>query len=162
MRILGVDPGTRCTGYGVVEQSRGGLSAVAYGAIPLDARRSLVERLGLIFDGLREVIDAHRPAVLALEKAFYGRNVQSAMRIGEARAVAMLCAQRAGLTVAEYAPAAIKRSVVGAGRAHKSQVQRMVRIHLGLEEEPRPEDAADALAVAICHAHHAVVEDRIP
>jgi len=162
MRILGVDPGTRCTGYGIIEASGHGLAAVTYGAISLDARDSIAERLGRIFDALHEVITAHRPDALALEKAFYGRNVQSAMRIGEARAVAMLCAQRAGLKVAEYAPAAVKRSVVGAGRAHKSQVQRMVRIQLSLEEEPHPEDAADALAVAICHAHHAVLEGRLP
>ena len=161
MRILGVDPGTRRTGYGVIERCDDALRAVAYGAVSLDVRRPLPERLGQIYDALGKIIATHRPQVLALEKAFYGRNVQSALRIGEARAVALLCAHQAGLAVAEYAPAAVKRSAVGAGRAHKSQVQRMVRIHLGLREEPRPEDAADALAIAICHAHHLVLEGRI-
>ena len=162
MRILGVDPGTRIAGYGLVEtDARGAATAVAWGVLRLGTARPLPERLVCLFDGLNELIAAHRPDVVALEKAFYGKNIQSAMRIGEARAVVMLCAQRAGLAIAEYAPAMVKRAAVGAGRAHKSQVQRMVRITLGMREDPAPEDAADALAIALCHSHRAGLAARM-
>ena len=153
MRVLGVDPGTRTTGYGVIDKQGSSLHMVTFGVVAPGGKPPLPERLKIIHDGLAEVIAAWHPEVLSLEEAFYGKSVQSTLRIGEARAMALLCAAEAGIPVAQYAPAMVKRAAVGHGGAHKSQVQAMVQRLLGLAALPEPEDAADALAIAICHCH---------
>ena len=161
LRVLGIDPGTRFTGYGVVVERGGALNAETYGVIALNAGRPISKRLHAIHEGVRALIEKHRPDAVALEKAFYGKNVQSAMRIAEARAVVMLCAEQAGVPLAEYTPAEVKRAAVGQGRAHKTQIQRMVRITLSLREDPEPEDAADALAIALCHIYRGQLAERV-
>jgi len=155
MLVLGIDPGTRHTGYGIVSKQGSRLLPVVFGVISPGGRRPLPERLRGIHDDLGALIAEHGPEVMALEEAFYSKNVRSAMRIGEARAIAILCAAEAGIPVVEYTPAVVKKAAVGSGRAHKSQVQVMVQRILGLAEPPASEDAADALAVAICHCNRA-------
>jgi len=156
MRVLGIDCGTEYTGYGVVEQNgQGELRALASGAIRVSPREPLPQRLEQIFTRLSELIAAHRPELVAIEDVFYAVNVKSALKLGQVRGVAMLAAAAAGLEVCEYAPLAIKSAVVGYGRAEKSQVQQMVTRLLRLPEVPEPSDAADALAIAICHLHTA-------
>ena len=161
MRVLGVDCGTEYTGYGVVEQAEdGSLSCRAVGAIRLNSREPLPARLNSIFCRLRELIQEHSPDDVAIEDVFYAVNVKSALKLGQVRGVAMLAAATAGLPVAEYAPLAIKSAVVGYGRAEKSQVQQMVSRLLCLDSLPQPSDAADALAIAICHLHTAATLAR--
>jgi len=152
MRVMGIDPGTRVCGYGVVDLDGADMKAVDYGAISCRSD-SLPERLRVIYEGLGAVIQRHRPAVVAVEGVFQGVNARTALKIGEGRGVVLLAAASAGVEVAEYSPAMVKKAVVGSGRAHKSQVQQMVRLALALTELPTPEDASDALAVAICHCH---------
>ncbi len=154
MRVLGIDCGSEITGYGVVEQTASGeLTAVAAGAIRLSTRQPLPARLGQVFTTLRQVIEQHRPDMVAIEDVFYALNAKSALKLGQVRGVAMLAAASCGLEVAEYAPLAIKSAVVGYGRAEKSQVQHMVTVLLKLARTPEPPDVADALAIAICHLH---------
>jgi len=161
MRVLGVDCGTECTGYGVVEHAADGeLHCLAAGAIRLSAREPLPRRLERIFTKLSELIATHQPELVAIEDVFYAVNVKSALKLGQVRGVAMLAAAAAGLEVSEYAPLAIKSAVVGYGRAEKSQVQQMVARLLRLPEVPEPPDAADALAIAICHLHTASTRAR--
>jgi len=156
MRVLGIDCGTEYTGYGLVEQTDGGeLHSLAVGAIRLSPREPLPLRLERIFSRLSELIAAYRPELVAIEDVFYAVNVKSALKLGHVRGVAMLAAAAAGLEVCEYAPLAIKSAVVGYGRAEKSQVQEMVARLLCLPDIPEPPDAADALAIAICHLHTA-------
>jgi crossover junction endodeoxyribonuclease RuvC len=156
MRVLGIDCGTEYTGYGVVEQAEDGhLNCHAVGAIRLNSRDPLPARLHTIFNRLSELIRQHQPDDVAIEDVFYAVNAKSALKLGQVRGVAMLAAAAAGLPVAEYAPLAIKSAVVGYGRAEKSQVQQMVSRLLCLESLPQPADAADALAIAICHLHTA-------
>lgn len=155
MRVIGVDPGTRIVGFGVVEFSGNRISPVAYGVVRASEKLDYEKRLKTIYDGLMLAIEKHRPEVLAVEEAFFGKNVASALKIGEGRGVAILAGANAGIPVVQFAPTAIKKAVVGQGRASKEQVQRMVRVLLGLKEEPKPADAADALAVAICYCHRA-------
>lgn len=152
MRILGIDPGSGRTGYGCIDARGSRCELVACGAISAPAGCPFPDRLVRIFDGLAEVLAAHRPACVAVEQVFHGRNALSALKLGHVRGVALLAAARAGLPVAEYAAASVKQAVVGYGRAEKRQVQRMVALLLGLDEPPSPHDAADALAVAVCHA----------
>jgi crossover junction endodeoxyribonuclease RuvC len=154
MRVLGIDCGTEYTGYGVVElEDSGRLVCLISGAIKLSAREPLPRRLSRISERLAEVIHEHQPDNVAIEDVFYALNVKSALKLGQVRGVAMLAAASAGLDVAEYSPLSIKSAVVGYGRAEKHQVQQMVRQLLELEEIPEPADAADALAIAICHLH---------
>lgn len=161
MRVLGIDCGTEYTGYGVVEECEDGrLICCAVGAIRLNARELLPARLYSIFCRLSELIQQHQPDDVAIEDVFYALNVKSALKLGQVRGVAMLAAATAGLPVAEYAPLAIKSAVVGYGRAEKSQVQQMVSRLLCLESLPQPSDAADALAIAICHLHTAATLAR--
>jgi len=156
MRVLGIDCGTEYTGYGVVELADGGqLCCLRCGAIKLSPREPMARRLCAIFDQLAAVIAEHRPELMAIEDVFYAVNVKSALKLGQVRGVAMLAASSAGLPVAEYAPLSIKSAVVGYGRAEKAQVQFMVARLLNLPEVPQPPDAADALAIAICHLHTA-------
>jgi len=151
MRILGIDPGSRVTGFAVVDAQGNHLQACGFGVIrPGDGE--LPERLGEIFVGVVRVIAELRPAALAIETVFLARNAQSALKLGQARGAAICAATQAGLPVFEYAPRAVKLAVVGSGRAEKAQVQHMMRQILQISE-PLTADAADALAVAVCHAH---------
>ncbi|HEY1272428.1 MAG TPA: crossover junction endodeoxyribonuclease RuvC [Terriglobales bacterium] len=161
MRVLGVDCGTEYTGYGVVELMLDqGLRCCTCGAIKLSPRDPLPERLLIIFSRLSELIREHRPDQVALEDVFYAVNVKSALKLGQVRGVAMLAASTAGLEVSEYAPLAIKSAVVGYGKAEKQQVQHMVMRLLDLDRPPDSPDAADALAIAICHLHTLATLER--
>jgi len=161
VRVLGIDCGTEYTGYGVVELAANGeLSSCTFGAIRLSTRDCLPARLSLIFNRLSEVIAEYQPDNVAIEDVFYAVNVKSALKLGQVRGVAMLAASAAGLQVAEYSPLSIKSSVVGYGRAEKHQVQSMVRRLLKLDAPPDSPDAADALAIAICHLHTAATLHR--
>jgi crossover junction endodeoxyribonuclease RuvC len=156
MRVLGIDCGGEYTGYGVVEQDdSGGLHHLCSGAIRLSTRDALELRLKQICEGLAAIIAAHSPEQVAIEDVFYAVNAKSALKLGHVRGVAMLAAAQAGLEVVAYSPLSIKSAVVGYGRAEKSQVQLMVTRLLKLAEPPTPADAADALAIAICHLHTA-------
>ena len=153
MIVLGIDPGTAMTGYGLVERTGSRLRAVDYGCLETPAGMPLPERLLLIQDGLIDLVETHRPDLVAVERLFFNKNVQTAFAVGQARGVALLTAARFGLPVHEYGPHEVKMAVTGHGRAEKVQVQRMVQVVLGLATLPRPDDAADALAIAICLAH---------
>ena len=153
MKIFGIDPGSDRTGYGCVEAVGSRHRLIVSGAISTASAVSFPEKLLQIHLGLAAVIAECRPDCVAIENLFYATNARSALRLGHARGVAMLAAVEAGLEVAEYTPAEIKRAVVGYGRAEKPQVQQMIKLLLGLAEIPTPHDAADALAVAICHSH---------
>lgn len=153
MRIFGIDPGSERTGYGCVETDGRCHRLVACGAIVTDRRAGFPAQLLLIYQQLTALLREHRPECVAVESLFHAVNVRSALKLGHARGVALLAAVESGHAVAEYTPAQIKLAVVGYGRAEKHQVQEMVRIILGLPEIPTPNDAADALAVAICHVH---------
>jgi crossover junction endodeoxyribonuclease RuvC len=159
MRVFGIDCGTNCTGYGVVDVERGRLEtrliAVASGGVRLAKNQPLPLRLAHIFAELSALMKLHRPDAVAVEEVFYSVNAKSALKLGHVRGVALLAAAMQGLPVAEYAPLAIKSAVVGYGLAQKEQVQFMVTRLLNLECAPEPADAADALAIAICHAHTA-------
>ena len=153
MRVVGIDPGSLATGYGVIEQSAGGMQALAWGAVRTQARQPLPVRLRRIYEGLSEVIWVWQPEVAMVEKVFFAENAKSALTLGQARGVALLTAANADLPLVEYSALEIKQAVVGYGRAAKEQVQEMVRLLLSLPTAPRPADAADALAAAICHLH---------
>lgn len=155
MIVIGIDPGTARTGYGLVREADGALAAVAYGVIETAAGIPLHRRLQTIHRELRDLLALHRPVSGAVEKLFFARNVTTALAVGQARGVAMLALADANVAVAEYTPLEVKQAVAGYGRADKPQMQAMVRMLLGLSEIPRPDDAADALAVAICHLHSA-------
>jgi crossover junction endodeoxyribonuclease RuvC len=161
MRVLGIDCGTEYTGYGVVDlMSDGRLVAIICGAIKVSPREPMATRLSRISVGLQQLITEHQPQRVAIEDVFYATNVKSALKLGQVRGVAMLAAATAGLEVAEYSPLSIKSAVVGYGRAEKHQVQQMVARLLNLAEIPEPADAADALAIAICHLHTAATMER--
>jgi crossover junction endodeoxyribonuclease RuvC len=153
VRIFGIDPGSDRTGYGCVETDGSRHRIVTCGAIRASAAASFSDRLLAIHTQLAVLLRDHRPDAVAIENLFHSTNVRSALKLGHARGVAMLAAAEAGVPIAEYTPAEIKRAVVGYGRAEKPQVQHMVKLILGLAAVPTPHDAADALAVAICHAH---------
>lgn len=153
MKIFGIDPGSDRTGYGCVEAMGSRHRLIVSGAICTASASSFPDKLLQIHTGLAAVIAECRPDCVAIENLFYATNARSALKLGHARGVAMLAAVEAGLPVAEYTPAEIKRAVVGYGRAEKPQVQQMIKLLLGLPEIPTPHDAADALAVAICHSH---------
>ena len=156
MRVMGIDCGSEYTGFGVVEQqSNGGLHCLTLGAVRLSTRDPLEIRLRRIFQELSRLMAEHQPEVVAIEDVFHAANAKSALRLGHVRGVAMLAAAEAGLPVVAYAPLAVKSAVVGYGRAEKSQVQMMVTRLLQLKAAPEPPDAADALAIAICHIHTA-------
>jgi len=161
MRVLGIDCGTEYTGYGVVELLADGcLICIACGAIKVSPRDPMPARLSRISIRLQELITEHCPDRVAIEDVFYAVNVKSALKLGQVRGVAMLAAATAGLEVAEYSPLSIKSAVVGYGKAEKHQVQQMVTRLLRLDQVPEPADAADALAIAICHLHTAATKER--
>jgi crossover junction endodeoxyribonuclease RuvC len=153
MRVLGIDPGSGSTGYGIIDTDGSDHKAILYGAIKTQARKPFEERLLKIHTELGRLLSREQVEVMAIEGVFHAANVQSALKLGHARGIALLVAAQHGLAVHEYSPLEIKNAVVGYGRAEKSQVQTMVRLILHLPEIPAPDDAADALAVAICCAN---------
>ena len=159
MRVFGIDCGTEITGYGIVEcveAARGPqLISLGAGGIRLPKKEPLAQRLALVYAELATLLEAHRPDVVAIEEVFYSVNAKSALKLGQVRGVALLAAAMANLPIAEYAPLKIKLTVTGYGLAQKEQVQFMVARLLNLAETPEPADAADALAIAICHIQHA-------
>ena len=159
--ILGIDPGSSVTGYSLIANKDGKNSLIGYGTIRIPTKVDLSQKLKKIYDSVLKLICQHSADELAIEEAFYSKNVRSTMVIGQARGAAILAAGQAGIPVAEYSPREIKRSVVGIGSASKSQVQYMVKNLLNLRETPHPEDAADAIAIALCHAYKAESKDRL-
>jgi crossover junction endodeoxyribonuclease RuvC len=151
MIVLGVDPGTLITGYGVVEADNGRMRMLACDAIRNDIGRSMPHRLKLIYEILTRIIETHKPDACAIESAFYGKNAQSALKLGQARGVSLLAAVVNAIPTAEYSPREVKKAVVGRGNAEKHQVQYMVKALLQLKDVHRYYDVTDALAVAICH-----------
>ena len=152
MKVIGIDPGTASCGYGIVHESDGRLKAIDHGWWKTPAGDRLELRLKTIFDGVAELIEEHRPDAVALEESFVGADARTALSVGQARGAVMVAAASAGVECAEYPPARVKQVVCGYGRAEKQQVQKMVKVILALRVAPTPTHAADALAVAICHA----------
>jgi crossover junction endodeoxyribonuclease RuvC len=162
MLVIGIDPGTASTGYGVVRQGDNGrLELVAYGVISTPSDQPMSERLRDLHMELTDLLTLHQPDSGAVEKLFYSRNVSTAISVGQARGVSMLAFAQANIPVDEYNPRVVKQSVTGYGGAEKSQIQEMVRSLLGMDVLPKPDDAADALAVAICHLHSAETRRRM-
>ena len=159
MIVLGIDPGTARLGYGVVERQGSQLTMLDYGCFETTNDRPLEQRLFLIHEGIDDLIGTYRPEAVGVERLFFNKNVQTAMAVGQARGVVLLTAAQHGLPVLEYGPHEVKMAVTGYGRAPKDQVQRMVQLVLSMQELPKPDDAADALAVAVCAAH-AVTPDK--
>lgn len=153
MRVLGIDPGTATTGYGVVESRGSELHAIEFGVVRTKSDMPFAERLVRIYSKLSEIIRRTQPDAVSVERLFFNTNVTSAMSVGQARGVAVLAAAHAGLDVSEFGPLQIKEAVVGYGKAEKGQVQEMVRMLLCLDDIPKPDDAADGLAIAICKLH---------
>jgi crossover junction endodeoxyribonuclease RuvC len=153
MLTLGIDPGTATTGWGLVEENGRGLQQISHGCVRTSPKKASSERLKQLFKELKAIIREHDPDHIAVEKLFFGKNVKTAISVGEARGVILLAASHAGVPISEYTPLQVKTAATGYGRAEKRQVQQMVKNLLGLNEIPRPDDAADALAVAICHLH---------
>lgn len=163
MIIIGIDPGTATAGYGVIQSMKPGgkLRALEYGVIRTKARQPVSSRLHAIYDEATRLIDRYRPDAMAVEQLFFKKNVTSAISVGQARGIFLLAASQHGLMVAEYSPPEVKQAVTGGGGADKAQIAFMVRALLGLRETPSPDDAADALAVAICHAHLGATAARL-
>ena len=153
MRILGIDPGFAIVGWGVIEYSGSRFRVIAYGSIQTPAKTRMEERLATIYRELSEIIDKYRPDQMAVEELFFNTNITTGIKVAEARGVLLLCAEKKGVEIFEYTPLQVKQSVVGYGRAEKKQVITMVTMFLGLKEPPKPDDTADALAIAVCHAH---------
>ncbi|NLW24683.1 MAG: crossover junction endodeoxyribonuclease RuvC [Clostridia bacterium] len=153
MIILGIDPGTAICGYGIIKVTGNKFTALEYGCIYTDADWRLEKRLQKIYLNTLELIEKFQPVDLAVEELFFNKNTRTALSVGQARGVILLAGAQKGLNIREYTPLEVKQAIVGYGRAQKLQVQHMVKTFLNLKELPRPDDAADALAVAICHAH---------
>ena len=153
MIILGIDPGIAIVGWGVIEYSGSRFKTLGYGSIETPAGMATEQRLSLIFDGLKELIERYHPEHIAVEELFFNTNQTTGIRVAEARGVIIMCAYRMGVKVFEYTPLQVKQAVVGYGRAEKKQVITMVTMFLGLASPPKPDDTADALAIAVCHAH---------
>ncbi len=153
MRVLGIDPGTAITGYAIVEEQGAALTLIDIGTVQTTAKAPLPQRLQKIYRDLQEIVQAQQPEAAAVEQLFFSRNTRTAMAVGHARGVTLLALANAGLSIAEYTPMEVKQAVTGYGNADKRQVQEMVRMLLKLSKIPRPDDAADAAAVAICYLH---------
>lgn len=153
MRILGIDPGTAITGYGVIDVENHRYKLVDYGCIRTAAHMYLPERLDRIYQGMQLLINKFQPQEMAVEELFFNTNATTAISVGQARGVILLAAQQKDLPIGEYTPLQVKQALVGYGRAEKQQVQYMVKTFLNMQETPKPDDAADALAIAICHSH---------
>jgi crossover junction endodeoxyribonuclease RuvC len=160
MIVIGFDPGTARLGYGVIE-SDPEPDAIEFGVIATDSKVAMANRLLTIHSAVGDLIDRHQPEAIAVESLFFAQNVTTAMTVGQARGIVLLAAAQRGIPVAEYAPSEVKQAVVGYGKADKQQMQEMVRIILGLDSPPTPDDAADALAVAICHVQTAPFRSRV-
>ena len=157
--VLGIDPGTATTGYGLISENKIGLEVVEYGIISTLADMAMEKRLQIIYNKLLELIDLHHPESCAVEKLFFQRNVTTAISVGQARGVILLALAERNVKFAEYTPLQVKQAVTGYGAANKKQVQIMVQALLTLADIPKPDDAADALAIAICHAHSRKLAD---
>jgi len=153
MVIMGIDPGFAITGYGIIKYEGNRFSVLEYGAITTGADARFPERLLLLSNRLEELISLYKPDAISVEELFFNKNIKTALAAAHGRGVALLAASRSGAGVFEYTPLQVKQAVVGYGRAEKSQIQQMVKVILNLEKVPKPDDVADALAVAICHAH---------
>jgi crossover junction endodeoxyribonuclease RuvC len=151
--ILGIDPGIAILGFGLVRYEANKFTVVDYGAVTTDADLAMSARLSIIYNGLIDIIEKYRPDAFAIEELFFSKNIKTALTVGHARGVAVLAGSKSGVQVYEYTPLQVKQAVVGYGRADKNQIQQMVKIILNLREIPKPDDVADALAVAICHGN---------
>ncbi|MCZ8514607.1 crossover junction endodeoxyribonuclease RuvC [Paenibacillus filicis] len=161
MRILGIDPGYAIVGFGFIDKQGHKLVPVQYGCIQTEAHTEDAVRLKLIYDAVVQLIEKYKPDAVAIEKLFFNRNVTTALSVGQARGVLMLAAIQQGLPIAEYTPLQVKQAIVGYGKAEKKQVQEMVKMFLHLSAVPKPDDVADALAVAICHAHSSTLHNKL-
>jgi crossover junction endodeoxyribonuclease RuvC len=161
VRILGIDPGIAIVGFGFIDKIGSKLVPVQYGSIQTEANTDPAIRLREVYDSTKQLIDKYKPEAMAIEKLFFNRNVTTAFTVGQARGVMILAGVQAGLSIAEYTPLQVKQAVVGYGKAEKHQVQEMVKIFLKLTAVPKPDDVADALAVAICHAHSSALQAKI-
>jgi len=150
--ILGIDPGTATMGWGVIRQEGNRLRYVQHGAVTTPADWEMPRRLSRLFDGVTELVEGYRPETVAVEELFFNTNVTTAITVGQARGVTLLAAYRAGIQVYEYTPLQVKQAITSYGRAEKRQMQEMVKTLLNLREVPKPDDAADGLAIAVCHA----------
>lgn len=161
MLILGIDPGTAIMGYGLIEKQGSRLKPLDYGCWRTPAHTPLPDRLLQLYEGVCAYLNKCAPEQIAVEELFFNRNTTTALAVGHARGIALLAAAQRGIPVGEYTPLQVKQAVVGYGKAEKQQVQQMVRALLGLTEIPKPDDAADALAIAICHAHSNGLQQRV-
>ena len=153
MRILGIDPGIAIVGYGVVDKEASKYKTVAYSAVTTKAHTPLEERLNLVYQGVCEVIDVYKPDAMAIEELFFNNNAKTALTVGQARGVIILAAVQKNVPIFEYTPLQVKQALTGYGRASKGQIQQMMKSMLGLAEIPKPDDVADALAIAVCHGN---------
>lgn len=158
---MGIDPGFAIVGFGFIDKIGSKLMPIQYGCITTEANTDQGERLKQVYDSTLELIDTYKPNAVAIEKLFFNKNVTTALSVGQARGVLILAAVQRGIPVAEYTPLQVKQSVVGYGKAEKRQVQEMVRMFLNLVSIPKPDDVADALAIAICHAHSSTFTERL-
>ena len=153
MIILGIDPGIAIVGWGVIEYNGSRFTTLGYGSIETPAGMDTEQRLSLIYDGIKQLIEKYHPDHMAIEELFFNTNQTTGIRVAEARGVIIMCAYRMGVKMFEYTPLQVKQAIVGYGRAEKKQVITMVTMFLGLKKAPKPDDTADALAIAVCHAH---------
>lgn len=153
MIILGIDPGYAIVGYGVLEYKNNKFKVIEYGAITTDASMDMFDRFKSIYDDICEVMERTRPDFMAIEELFFNSNQKTAINVAQARGVILLAAMNRGIQIFEYTPLQVKQAVAGYGRAEKKQIQQMVKLLLGLKEVPKPDDTADAVAIAICHGH---------
>lgn len=160
MVILGLDPGTATTGYGVIRVLGNRFQMLEYGIISTPAKTSMEKRLEMIYDNLQELLQKWQPDQAAVEELFFNQNITTAITVGQARGVLLLCCAQNNVPLAEYTPLQVKQALVGYGRADKKQIQQMVKMFLNLADIPKPDDAADALAIAICHAHNYQTNQR--
>lgn len=161
MRVLGIDPGSETLGWGVVDGTGTKYTLVDFGTVKSSAKEAFSKRLLNIYDAVADLMALHSPDVLSVEDTFYAVNVGVALKLGQVRGLMLLLAEQRGLEIAEYAPRLVKQTVVGYGNAEKQQVQQMVKILLKMNAVPTPHDAADALAIAICHFHHSGIKEKI-
>ncbi|AUG58226.1 crossover junction endodeoxyribonuclease RuvC [Acetivibrio saccincola] len=162
MVIMGIDPGIAIVGYGVVKYEGNKFTPMDYGAIRTDSSTGLSQRLLYIYNRLEEIIEKYKPDAISIEELFFNKNIKTALTVGHGRGVAVLAAARANIEVFEYTPLQVKQSVVGYGRAEKTQVQHMIKVILNLKKTPKPDDVADALAVAICHGNSCKMINLVP
>lgn len=161
MRVMGIDPGIAIVGFGFIDKQGSRLVPVQYGSIQTEAHTDPALRLKMVYDATVQLLEKYKPDAVAIEKLFFNRNVTTAFTVGQARGVMMLAAVQRDIAIAEYTPLQVKQAVVGYGKAEKKQVQEMVRMFLNLSAAPKPDDVADALAVAICHAHSATLLQKM-